>query len=140
MKFLQNTYGFDLLSTFLIFLSSILNIWSLTRALGYLILIYAIYRAFSKNIYKRRQEYNIFYTYVNKLFNKFGKSLPYNLPVLNLNNLTLVFNKTKYWYNQQKQYKITSCPNCKQKLRLPRGKGKILVTCKKCSTKFDFKT
>jgi hypothetical protein len=140
MKFLQNTYGFDLLSIFLLIISSILNLWYVTKFLGYLLLIYAIYRAFSKNFYRRRQEYNIFYTYINKFLNRFGKSLPYNLPILNLSNLNLLFNKIKNWYNQKKYFKITICPNCKQKLRLPRGKGKILVTCRKCSTKFDFRT
>lgn len=140
MKFLQNTYGFDLLSIFLILISSILNLWHVTKLLGYLLLIYATYRAFSKNSYKRRQEYNVFYTYINKFLNKLGKSLPYNLPVLDLSSLDLLFSKIKNWYNQKKHFKITMCPNCKQKLRLPRGKGKILVTCKKCSTKFDFRT
>lgn len=140
MKFLQNTYGFDLLSILLILISSLLNVWSVTKFLGYLILIYAVYRAFSKNIYKRKQEYNIFYTYTNKFLNKLGKSLPYSIPVINLNNLNLFFNNIKYWYTQKRQYKITTCPKCKQKLRLPRGKGKILVTCRQCSTKFDFKT
>lgn len=140
MKFLQNMYGFDLLSIFLILISSILNIWNPTRLLSLIIFLYAIYRAFSKKIYKRKQEYNIFYTYANKLLNKFGKSLPYNIPNFDLLNISSVFNNIKYWYTQKRLYKITICPNCNQKLRLPRGKGKILVTCKKCSIKFDFKT
>ena len=103
-------------------------------------LIFAFYRAFSKKIYKRREEYNIFYTYTNKLLSKFGKSLPYNIPVYDLNNISKIFENFNYWLNQKKNYKITKCPNCKQKLRLPRGKGNIVVTCKKCSTKFDFRT
>lgn len=140
MKFFQDTYGFDLLSIFLIIISSILNLWDVTKILGYLILVYAIYRAFSKKIYKRKEEYNIFYTYVNKFLKLFHVSLPYNLPNFDLNNIGLVFNRLRYWYNQKKLYKITTCPKCKQKLRLPRGKGKILVTCKRCSNKFDFRT
>lgn len=35
-----------------------------------------------------------------------------------------------------KNYKYFKCPNCKQSLRVPRGKGKIAITCKKCNTKF----
>lgn len=140
MNFLNGTYGFDLLSIVLVLLSFILNIFDITRVLGIIVFAYAIYRAFSKKIYKRREEYNIFYTYTNKLLSKFGKSIPYNLPVYNLSNLSKVFKNFNYWVNEKKNYKITKCPNCKQKLRLPRGKGNIVVTCKKCSTKFDFRT
>lgn len=140
MKFLQGTYGVDLLSLFLILISCILNIWDITRIFSILLLFFAFYRAFSKKIYKRREEYNVFYTYTNKLLSKFGKSLPYNLPVYDLNNLSTYSDKLKSYYTEKKNYKITKCPNCKQKLRLPRGKGKIVVTCKKCSTKFDFRT
>ena len=32
------------------------------------------------------------------------------------------------------------CPTCKQKLRVPRGKGKISITCPKCATSFIKKT
>ena len=56
MDFLKGTYGFDLLSIVLILLSFILNVFDITRILGLLILIYAIYRAFSKKIYKRKEE------------------------------------------------------------------------------------
>ena len=140
MKFLQGTYGVDLLSLYLISISCILNIWDITRIFSILLLFFAFYRAFSKKIYKRREEYNVFYTYTNKLLSKFGKSLPYNLPVYDLNNLSTYSDKLKSYYTEKKNYKITKCPNCKQKLRLPRGKGKIVVTCKKCSTKFDFRT
>lgn len=140
MKFLQGTYGFDLLSLVLILFSSILNIFDLTRILGAVVLIYALYRGFSKKIYKRKEEYNIFFTYSNKLLNKFGKSIPYNLPIYDLNNFSKIFETIKTKYIEYRKYKITKCPTCKQKLRLPRGKGKIVVTCKKCLTKFDFRT
>lgn len=140
MKFLEGTYGVDLLSLFLILISCIFNIWDITRVFSIILLVFAFYRAFSKKIYKRREEYNIFYTYTNKLLSKFGKSIPYNLPVYNLSNLSKVFENFNHWVSEKKNYKITKCPNCKQKLRLPRGKGNIVVTCKKCSTKFDLRT
>ena len=140
MDFLKGTYGFDLLSIVLILLSFILNVFDITRILGLLILIYAIYRAFSKKIYKRKEEYNVFYTYTNKLLNKFGKYIPYNLQNYDLNNFVILFNNIKHKFNEFRNYKITTCPNCKQKLRLPRKKGNIVVTCKRCSTKFDFRT
>ena len=140
MKFLQGTYGVDLLSLFLILISCIFNIWDITRIFSIVLLVFAFYRAFSKKIYKRKEEYNVFYTYTNKLLSKFGKSIPYNLPVYDLNNISGIFNSFKLILNEKKNYKIIKCPNCKQKLRLPRGKGNIVVTCKKCSNKFDFRT
>lgn len=140
MNFLQGTYGFDLLSLVLILLSSILNIFDYTRLIGGIILIYAVYRAFSKKIYKRKNEYNIFFTYTNKLLKKFNKSIPYNMPIYDLNNFHIIYENLKNRYIQFRKFKITKCPNCNQKLRLPRGKGKIVVTCKKCLTKFDFRT
>ena len=54
MNFLKGTYGFDLLSLILVLLSFILNIFDYTRILASIILIYAVYRAFSKKIYKEK--------------------------------------------------------------------------------------
>ena len=136
----NNRYGFDLLSVFMIFIALILNIFPVTRIFSFILLILSFYRAFSKKYYKRRQEYNVFYTYTNKFLKKFGKAIPYNLPVYDLNNFSYIFENIKLKYTEYRKYKITKCPNCKQKLRLPRGKGNIVVTCKKCSTKFDFRT
>ena len=34
-------------------------------------------------------------------------------------------------------FKIFQCEKCKTKLRVPSGKGKLRVTCKKCSNKFE---
>ena len=59
MKFLEGTYGVDLLSLFLILISCIFNIWDITRVFSIILLVFAFYRAFSKKIYKRREEYNI---------------------------------------------------------------------------------
>ena len=39
-----------------------------------------------------------------------------------LNNFVILFNNIKHKFNEFRNYKITTCPNCKQKLRLPRKK------------------
>lgn len=38
------------------------------------------------------------------------------------------------------EHKVYKCPNCKQALRVPRGKGKILITCSQCGHQFTKKT
>ncbi len=37
-------------------------------------------------------------------------------------------------------YKIYKCPKCRQKLRVPRGKGKIRISCRRCQYEFIRKT
>jgi DNA-directed RNA polymerase subunit RPC12/RpoP len=37
-------------------------------------------------------------------------------------------------------YKIINCPECGQKLRVPKDKGKIKVECKNCDARFIVKT
>ena len=39
-------------------------------------------------------------------------------------------------HEQKKIYRFYSCPNCAQKVRVPKGKGKICITCPKCKTEF----
>lgn len=43
-------------------------------------------------------------------------------------------------FTLRKTYKYFKCPNCKQQLRAPRGRGKIEVTCQKCRNVFRTKT
>lgn len=37
---------------------------------------------------------------------------------------------------QKKIYRFFVCPSCSQKVRVPRGKGRIEITCPKCRTAF----
>lgn len=50
------------------------------------------------------------------------------------------------WYRlrrtirQDKEHCYFKCPNCGQQLRVPRGKGKITVTCRGCGASFEEKS
>ena len=80
--------------------------------LVWVLIIYMYFRTFSKNLVKRRKE--------NEWYERKA-------------------NYIKTRIKQAKQYRFYTCPNCKTHLRVPRGVGKITITCKKCGTKFDRK-
>ncbi len=41
---------------------------------------------------------------------------------------------------RDRQHRYYDCPRCRQQIRVPRGKGKISITCPKCKEKFIKKT
>ena len=41
---------------------------------------------------------------------------------------------------KDREHKYFSCPKCRQSVRVPKGKGKISITCPKCKEKFIKKT
>jgi len=41
---------------------------------------------------------------------------------------------------KDREHKHFDCPRCRQPVRVPRGKGKISITCPKCKEKFIRKT
>ena len=41
---------------------------------------------------------------------------------------------------KDRQHRYFNCPKCRQRVRVPRGKGKIAITCPKCKERFIKKT
>lgn len=78
------------------------------------VMIYCYFRLFSKNVTKRYAENQAFLAYTSAIRG--------------------FVRKQKSMWQQRKVYHIYKCPGCKQKIRIPRGKGKIEVRCPKCST------
>lgn len=140
MKFLQGIYGIDLLSLVLLLIASLFNISRYTSFIGLALVIVSLLRIFSRNIAKRQAENNSLITFLNKPLAKLGARIPYNSQPIDFTSLSYSFKIIKSKLNEMKNYKITKCPQCGQKLRLPRKKGKIVVTCKRCLHKFDFRT
>jgi len=85
-----------------------------TLAIALLFVIY--FRMFSRNVYKRREEN--------------GKYLRIKY------NAEAAMRVRKERWVQRKEYKFFTCPSCKAALRVPRGRGKLKIVCRKCGTSF----
>ena len=125
-KFMQGRYGVDSLSRFLsivllavIILGMFIRI-PLSGTITLVILVILYWRMFSRNIPKRYEENQKFLQIRDKLlgrFSDFGSNM-----------------------SQMKDYHIYKCPRCNQKIRIPRGKGHIMVRCPKCGYEFHNKS
>lgn len=121
-QFMVGRYGVDEFNRFLLILS--LAAMIISRILGggilyltaVMVLGYTYFRMLSRNLNKRYRE-NMGYLKVRNRF--FG-----------------FFIKGKNTVNQRKNYHIYKCPGCGQKIRIPKGKGRISITCPKCRTEF----
>ncbi|MCL2425768.1 MAG: hypothetical protein FWD05_05475 [Oscillospiraceae bacterium] len=121
-RFMMGRYGPDHLSVALMILGFVLSL--LYAVIGFLPVLYisyftlglAIFRTLSRNIIRRRKENDIFIRYWWPIRTK-------------IKNLVA---RVK----QLRTHKRFKCPNCKNKLRVPRGKGKLQVTCPKCGEGF----
>lgn len=120
-KFMMGRYGvIDELSKLIFGIGITLTIFSMffnSRILRFLATIFPIifvYRTLSKNVRKRYGE--------NARFLKSWNSAKRRAR-----------NKTKK-IKGLKDYKYFKCINCDQNLRVPRGKGRVSITCPKCKT------
>lgn len=125
-KFMYGRYGTDKLNMFLVimllafavgnlfvrneYFSMVFTSWE------FLLIFLIYYRMFSKNISKRYAENQKYLSIENRVRRFFGKS--------------------KYMQQQRKEFHIYTCPQCKQKIRIPRRKGKISIRCPKCGNEF----
>ncbi|HIR27407.1 MAG TPA: hypothetical protein IAB84_05475 [Candidatus Choladousia intestinigallinarum] len=120
IRFMSGRYGADQLSRFMLavcFLCLILNLFTGTYILyvaALAILVVCYFRMFSRNLAKRDAE---------------------NQQYLRLKEKFLSIFKRSFW-EERKAYHIYKCPSCGQKIRIPRGKGKICITCPKCRNEF----
>ena len=46
------------------------------------------------------------------------------------------FRSLKEQWANRKLYHYYRCPQCRQKLRVPRGRGRIQISCPRCGTQF----
>ena len=118
-KFMQGRNGVDELNRILLYAVLVLYVSSIilqSLILDYLAfagMLYLLYRTLSKNLYVRREENRKFVTWLET---------------------------TRIKMEQRKDYKIFKCKGCGRNIRIPRGKGKIEVTCPMCGKKTIHRT
>ena len=125
-RFMYGRYGMDQLSRLIMYVTFALLIITLFIRSGILYtialigIIYTYYRAFSRNISRRYSENEAYLKFKYKIIGK--------------------FNNFKFRMKDRKTHVIFKCPNCSQKIRVPRGKGNISIKCPKCRIEFTKKT
>ena len=126
INFMQGRSGVDQLSNFLIWTAvgiAILTIFiriPVLQIVSWGMIIYAYVRILSKNTSKRYMQNQKFLDYTFGIRNAFAK-LKYRI---------------KYRKQDTGSYRIYKCRKCGQKIRIPKGKGKIMVTCPSCKNQF----
>lgn len=119
-------YGIDEFSKFLVITAVIamfINLFAqsiVLYALEMAALFFAMFRTYSKNIYKRQKERDFYLKHSGKIKGWFRI-------------------KKRIW-NERKYNKYFRCPKCKAYLHVPKGKGKIIITCPGCKTEIKGKS
>ena len=124
-QMMQGRYGSDQLG--LALLGGYLALYLLARLfrsgllfwLSLALLLWSIYRMFSRQLERRQAENDKFLELVRPLIQKYNVSRQ---------------------RRNDKEHCYFKCPCCGQQLRVPRGKGKISITCRSCGVSFEEKT
>lgn len=141
-RFMQGRYGIDEFgrfltgTTFIILLVELITGWYVLTFVFWAIFILVYYRMFSRDYGKRQQENQKFLTARYKFRTKWYQIFHKKGNTYRNSGTKDGFQKLKREIQQKMQYHIYKCPNCSQKIRIPRGKGKIMVRCPKCNIEF----
>ena len=125
-RFMYGRNGGDQLGLFIIWVAIALNIinifvqsdaaYAAVSAVSTVLMVWALFRMFSKNLQKRRAENAKF---LQKVW----------WPI-----------KGKLHRMKDKDHKYFTCPTCRTVCRVPKGKGKIVITCPKCRGRIEGKS
>ncbi len=125
-QFMVGRYGNDRFTLFLLIFSMIFTFLGNFKPIRFLyfiglaIIVYALFRTMSKNYEARRKELDWYLAWSQKPRAE----------------LKLLGNKLR----DNKTHKYFKCKGCRTVLRVPKGRGKIEVTCPKCRAKAIKKT
>jgi ribosomal protein S27E len=124
-------FGFDALGGTCLVLAALLAMIPFGAIVSLLLLAWALFRALSTNHAARSREALFFSNHTRGIRSW----------------ATTAFYQTRLWWRKLlervtywRSYKVFKCKNCGQKLRVPRGKGNLKVTCRNCKTVFPVKS
>ena len=118
-RFMVGRNGVDELSHALVMAELVVILLSLISLIGMLLAVYTLFRIFSRNTAKRRQENDKYIAWRRDFSTTASQS----------------WNRLK----NIRKYKYFKCPECHAMLRLPRKVGEVTVTCGKCKHQFKMK-
>ncbi len=136
-KMMIGRYGTDQLAIALIVLYVVLSFSArlsrlyILMLLSFIPLILCVFRILSRNINKRYDENRRFMNWWNPAWT-WLRHAAYKTQTW--------FRKTSDRIKDSKTHRYYKCPNCSNTLRVPRGRGKICITCPVCKTDFIKKT
>ncbi len=125
-QFMVGRYGNDQFTMFLSVTGLVLSLFGNFRYLrfmyfiGWLLIIYGLFRSLSKNYDARRKELNWYLVWSEK-------------PKAKIKLL-------KNMFADRNTHRYFKCKSCKTVMRVPKGRGKIEITCPKCRAKTVKKT
>lgn len=99
-------------------------------ALSTVCIVVVVLRMFSRNFSARSRE--------NAQFASWW--VPFSAKVRGLFSGGVRAARTSPTFAERRKFKYFICPQCAQRLRVPRGKGKLRVTCTRCGNKFEIKS
>lgn len=125
-RFMYGRYGNDQLNNALIVGCLVLMLvgmffhTSAIYVIGLVLLVLCYARMLSRNTAKRFSENQKFLIFWNKVKKKASD--------------------VKFRFADRKTHRYFKCPTCKQRLRVPKGRGKLNISCPHCRTSFVKKT
>lgn len=126
---MQQANPIDQLSRFLLKAGGIIGVIGILLRhnpilwLGFGLIIWMYVRTFSKDrnkYYKQNQQFLAQKARITGFFNRNKQKVE----------------KKKKRAQQKKTHRFYNCPECKQQVRIPKGRGKVAITCPSCGTKF----
>ena len=116
-RFMYGRYGMDSLGRFMLWTSVLLFVLSTFMDnrffywIAFALIVCEYVRMFSRNIQKRSSENREYTAYASRV--------------------KRYFEKQKHLMKLRKDYRIFSCPECKQKVKIPKGRKKVEIRCPK---------
>ena len=148
--FMKDRYGVDELTTIMGIAGMVLVLigtiaqWQWLTYVGLILVVLALVRALSKNLDARKRE--------NERWLELAASIPGAGSLLSgkgagsagaadsrptADDLKRQVRTTKKMWKDRKTKSFLKCPTCGAMLAVPKGKGKLIVTCPKCRTRME---